>query len=87
MASVLWDQWEPHLSGNLSDFSLQPLSRGFLPLTNAAAGLSCDKDPESFTYLFVHGVVGTMKDPSTTSWRETAGEAGAHVVRFLPGAP
>ena len=27
-----------------------------------------------------------MKDPSTTSWRETASEAGAHVVRFLPGA-
>lgn len=34
--------------------------------------------PESFTYLFVHGVLGTMEDPSTTSWRETAGEAGAH---------
>ena len=36
-------------------------------------------------YLLVQGVVGTLKDPSITNWRETAGEAGAHVVRILPG--
>jgi len=40
----------------------------------------------SIGYLFVQGVVGTLKDPSITSCRETAGEAGAHVVRTLPGA-
>jgi hypothetical protein len=39
----------------------------------------------SIGYLFVQGV-GTLKYPSITSCRETAGEAGAHVVRTLPGA-
>ncbi len=40
---------------------------------------------EDLGYLFVQGVVVTLKPASITSCRETAREEGAHVVRILPG--